>query len=332
LTTEADKQFTVTFITPHQKSTSGGVYVISEFARHMSASIRVNLVVRQGEPQVVGDAILYSSPGLNPAELPDADAILLNADSKDCDAFASLPESKGQKIIFLQGFGTPGNPRVIENLKRGHHVIANATWLVDEARRYGCPAAYVSAGLDSSFFHLGDEADRNPLLVSMLSHTLDWKGGTDGLAAIEIVRAAYPGLEVTMFGGHRDERAAPWIQFLERPDRKGVGDLLRKSSVFLCSSWEEGFGLPGLEALACGASLATTDTKGSRDYAMHGKSALVSPPKQPEILAENLMRLLGSAELRSRLTSGFNSDVAPEFTDWPRAAQRFAGALRSFQS
>ena len=35
--------------------------------------------------------------------------------------------------------------------------------------------------------------------------------------------------------------------------------------------------MPGLEALACGTALATTDTKGSRDYALHEKTALDQP-------------------------------------------------------
>ena len=46
-------------------------------------------------------------------------------------------------------------------------------------------------------------------------------------------------------------------------------------------SWEEGLGLPGIEALACGAALARTDTKGGRDIALDGETALVTPPAAP---------------------------------------------------
>ena len=52
----------------------------------------------------------------------------------------------------------------------------------------------------------------------------------------------------------------------------------------------------------CGTALVTTDTGGSRDYALNEETALVSPPKNPEALAENLIRILTDESLRLRLT------------------------------
>jgi glycosyltransferase involved in cell wall biosynthesis len=56
-----------------------------------------------------------------------------------------------------------------------------------------------------------------------------------------------------------------------------------------------------MEAMACGAALITTDTGGSRDYALDGETAFVSPPRQPEQLADNLTRVLNDEVLRNRL-------------------------------
>ena len=46
--------------------------------------------------------------------------------------------------------------------------------------------------------------------------------------------------------------------------------------------------MPAMEAMATGALLVSTDTGGSRDFAKHGQTALVSEPKNPQALAANL--------------------------------------------
>jgi glycosyltransferase involved in cell wall biosynthesis len=49
--------------------------------------------------------------------------------------------------------------------------------------------------------------------------------------------------------------------------------------------------------MACKCALVTTDNGGCRDYSIHGKTALVSPPGNPYKLAQNLIRLLENEEL-----------------------------------
>jgi glycosyltransferase involved in cell wall biosynthesis len=80
--------------------------------------------------------------------------------------------------------------------------------------------------------------------------------------------------------------------------------------------------MPGLEAMACGAALATTDTKGSRDYAFDEKTALVSPPRQPEVLAANILRLLGGPALRDCLVRAA-LERAGDYPDWRGASGHF---------
>ena len=271
----AKKQFSVTFITPHQGSTSGGVYAIHQLATHLSATMLVSLVVQGGNVQANTGVRTYKSPSLAAEEIPDADTIVLHADSYDGEQFANLPVSKGKRFLYFQGYGTPGNKTVIENLKRGFMVIASARWLAGEALQYGSRSIYVPYGLDYSIFFPGRPEERKDNMVSMMTHHLDWKGTADGLKALSKVREIRPDTEIYLFGVNQPDFQA---EFILKPSRELVASLLRKSTVFVCASWEEGFGMPGLEALACGTTLATTDTKGSRDYAFNCETALVTPP------------------------------------------------------
>ena len=59
--------------------------------------------------------------------------------------------------------------------------------------------------------------------------------------------------------------------------------------------------MPAMEAMASGCAVVTTDTGGSRDYAIDRETALVSTPKDVEGLANNLTTVLDDQQLKIRL-------------------------------
>ena len=75
-----------------------------------------------------------------------------------------------------------------------------------------------------------------------------------------------------------------------------------------------------MEAMACKCALVTTDNGGCRDYAIHEKTALVSPPKDPGKLAQNLIRFLEDEELlRTVAQNGY--EFVRQFT-WDKAVDK----------
>ena len=62
--------------------------------------------------------------------------------------------------------------------------------------------------------------------------------------------------------------------------------------IYLCPSWDEGLGMPSMEAMACGSALVTYDNGGSRDYAHDGETALVAPRRDLPALVGALGRIL----------------------------------------
>ncbi len=163
-----------------------------------------------------------------------------------------------------------------------------------------------------------------------MTHRLDWKGLADALEALALVRAARADVQVTLFGVEPGEDMGAFAgagTYVANPTRPEVAALLRESAVHVVASWEEGFGLVGAEAIACGAALASTDTKGSRDYAIDGFTALVSPPRDPEALARNVLALLEDAQLRGRLVTAGQQHLPSAMPSWEEAARRMAWAL-----
>jgi hypothetical protein len=315
----------VTFLTPHQRATSGGVYVIEQFARHLAEEARVCVAVRERPSRSIPGVEVRWARELDTETLPPADVLVYPADMRDAALLGDLPGGLGRPVLFFQGYGTPGSAVVEANLAAARESVAVARWLVDLALGRGIPCAYVPQGLDREVFAAGPPQSERAPRVSLMTHRLDWKGLDDALEALALVRAQRSEVQVALFGTEPVEGVG---SYLAGPSRSEVAALLRSSAVHLVSSWEEGFGLTGAEAIACGAALATTDTKGSRDYAIDGHTALVSPPRDPRALARNVLALLDDVELRTRLVVAGQRHLRTALPPWAEAARRMAFALR----
>ena len=74
------------------------------------------------------------------------------------------------------------------------------------------------------------------------------------------------------------------------------------------------------EAMACKCALVTTNVGAIADYTVPGETALVSPPGEPQALAQNLIRLLGDEEELRRISlAGYQK--MREFT-WEKAVKQ----------
>ena len=132
---------------------------------------------------------------------------------------------------------------------------------------------------------LGVPVDR--LLVAYIGTLEPRKGLVPLIAAFDLVARRHPDA-VLVLGGQtgwgmaETERALAAARHPERivrtgylPD-EGVPALLRQASAVAYPALEEGFGLPALEALACGAPLVTTESTAMAEMAS-GAALLVAP-------------------------------------------------------
>lgn len=86
----------------------------------------------------------------------------------------------------------------------------------------------------------------------------------------------------------------------------------------------EGFGLPVLEALACGAAVVTSNNSSLPEVA--GEAALLVDPRDTEALCEAMARLLDDGALRAEL--GRRALVQAGKFSWEASARQLAAAFR----
>jgi len=178
---------------------------------------------------------------------------------------------------------------------------------------------HVPIAIDHAKYRILQPISLRPKRVAMLFSIAPGKGSRDGIEALTIAKGKCPEMRAVLFGSPSRPKTLPaWIEYRRNPRQEHlVGDIYNGSSVYLCSSLTEGFGLPPAEAMDCGCAVVTTDCGGIRDFAINGRTALVSPAQNPGLLAENLVRVLADEGLRKRLAEEGRQEVQ-QFT-WERS-------------
>jgi glycosyltransferase involved in cell wall biosynthesis len=266
-------------------------------------------------------------PSLAERYVPDADVLIATAWETAEWAVNYLPR-KGRKFYLIQHFETwAADPeRVLKTWRMPFEKIVIARWLQEIAEELGESAHLIHNGLDFNRFSLDTPIEaRDPNSLLLIQHSLEWKGTAEGRAAFELAQRQHPALKLTLFGLTPPAEPARGVEFHLNPSQELLRKLYNATAIFLSPSWSEGFGLPAAEALQCGAALVATDIPGSASFAIHEQTALLSPPKSPEAMAENILRLIREPELRVRLAKQGNEFIQ-QFT-WRRAGNALEEVL-----
>lgn len=152
------------------------------------------------------------------------------------------------------------------------------------------------------------------------------KGLADFLAAT--ARVYQQKSTIKLWLAFKDATAVATIvphEIFYRPSREQLIALYTSCDLFVSASWREGFGLPPLEAMACGTPVVMTDSGGVMEYARDGENALVVPVQRPDLLAEAILHLLNHPELAATFSE--NGPKTAQQYEWTRAVDRFEAAL-----
>jgi glycosyltransferase involved in cell wall biosynthesis len=113
--------------------------------------------------------------------------------------------------------------------------------------------------------------------------------------------------------------------------RLGIAELValyRGCAVFVFPSTIESFGLPMVEAMACGAPVVAANTSAIPEIA--GGAALLCDPEAPRDIAEKILRVLDDPDLRRNLTE--RGLARAKAFSWADCAQHTAALLREAAS
>ena len=335
----------ITFLCPHLRI-AGGVRAILTYADRLAAAGHAVEVVVPAKSRAralwrsLGRAGPEWIPGFRArivwvdrwraSALPDGDAVVATA-WQSAATVAAAPARCGRKSYFVQHYESlyHGEAAAVDATYRlPLRKIVISTWLRDVMReRFGSEAEILVTPVDPALFHtVPVTVQTSRPRVLMLHHEYAWKGTADGFAAVARVKGRIPALHLVGFGVSAPRSPAAYDEFHANPPQERLADLYSGCEIYLCPSWDEGLGMPPMEAMACGAALVTYDNGGCRDYARDGETALVARRRDVADLAAKLERVAADPALRARLAAAGSEFVRGAF-EWGRAVRRLEEIL-----
>ncbi|MHB1908968.1 MAG: glycosyltransferase family 4 protein [Nitrososphaerales archaeon] len=169
-------------------------------------------------------------------------------------------------------------------------------------------------GIDTSFFKISkgiEERDPGSLLVPLKFSKS--KGAKFAIEAMNQLKKDIPRIRFSSYGDLERSEVPDYVDYYSVPSRKKLRELYNDAAIFILPSLIEGFGLPGLEAMACGACVIATANGGSEEYLENGINGLLVPTGDSFAIQEAVRQLISDVDLRIKLAQS-GVETAKKFT------------------
>jgi len=203
--------------------------------------------------------------------------------------------------------------------RRAVRVVTVSAFSAAEIRdTLGVDAVVVPGGVDHARFVPGEPRAERPYVLTVASRTARKNLGA---LAETARRLAADGVELVAAGGGRPQFRAEDVPVRELgnvPDDE-LPALYAGAQAFVLPSLYEGFGLPCLEAMACGTPVVASDRTALPETC--GDAALLVDPTDQTTIADAVLAAIGDAGLRKR---GLARAAA---FSWERTTRELVAAL-----
>jgi teichuronic acid biosynthesis glycosyltransferase TuaC len=167
-----------------------------------------------------------------------------------------------------------------------------------------------------------EHADGPAILV--VGNLLTGKGHDLVIRALSGLKNSYPDLPCLIVGEGADRErfvalakdvgVSNQVHFLGRQSRAQVAEAMRRCTVFVLPSRNEGLGCVYLEAMACGKPVIACRGQGIDDIIHHGSNGWLIPVDGLEELRKALEILLGDPGLRARIGDTARATILSRLT------------------
>lgn len=202
----------------------------------------------------------------------------------------------------------PGLIPLLEELSDGHPVTA-----------------VVPNGIHKTEYYVDPQHPRDGLGTVFSDHPN--KGPEVAIEVFRRTRERFPDVPHYAFGMDRHPAHFAENEYWEYPSIEAARAIYSRAKVWMVTSRYEGFGLPILEAMACGAAIVTTDHYGREGLVEHGVNGLVAPIGDTDLLSAHVAELLSDDQLRDRIVTASQETV--ERFSWPNAVKTMESVLES---
>lgn len=198
----------------------------------------------------------------------------------------------------------------------------------------------VPIGIDTDFFAPQPHIERIPgRLVSTASADVPLKGQRFLLEALAKVRSERPDAHLELIGRQREGSTTAdtltrlglddAVRFNHGISYEALVELLATAQVAVVPSLYEGFSIPAIEALSCGAPLVATTGGALPEVAgPHLETCLAVPPGDSDALAEQIKFALDNPEVCERIAAAGRQRVIDKWS-WHKSGEQTVAHCRA---
>ena len=199
-------------------------------------------------------------------------------------------KSRMEIVPFIHTVSEFSKDKIKENYNRDSEVICNA--------------------IDSKIFYPRDNmnnCDKDNVNITIIgSEGFKFKNINETLEVIKKIKVKYKNINLNWIS--QDQPKINKELVIVNPKQIEIGNILRKTDIFVCNSEYESFCLPALEAMTCGAAVITTDNGGIRDFVKDGYNAIIVKKHNSQDLTEKIELLINNKEIKEKLMkNGMNT-------------------------
>lgn len=229
--------------------------------------------------------------------------------TRDRDIALAAATGKGHRWLIKRWYSFLTMQQKVVN-KLQHVITVSQTSRDDIAQEFGRPAEKIQVianGVDTNIFKPRSDIARKPFqLITTASSDQPLKGLSVLLQALHQLQNNYPQINLTVIGklnpGGSTEKELQSLQLAEKVNfvselsREEIVALYAEATMAIVPSRYEGFGLPALEAMACGTPLICSN--GGALPEVVGEAAFVVPAGDVDALKLAITNFLIDEKLR----------------------------------
>ncbi len=179
-------------------------------------------------------------------------------------------------------------------------------------------AVIIKNGIEHEYFYPRNTEKENYILF--VGSSSKNKGIDYFLKSFEIIKKEFSELKAKIVSPNNENFDNPDIEVVNTgSDRNKLGEIYSKALVYVSQSFGDSFGLPPLEAMACGTATVLTSTTGAKEYARNGENSIIVPVRNEIKTAEAVIQILKNNQLRYQLE--LNGIKTAQNYDWDKAIE-----------
>lgn len=328
-------------------SRGGAQRMLAELANRLTASGHEVVILMPAysivEYEMKCPIIFAKEVWLTENDFPYGNVIISNYYTTVPAAQRASEQGKGVHVrlaLCYEPTFLPDNNQSFASYSVTRNLLVLSRWQQEMVRiNHGIKGRIIPVGVNADFnnMHIREVPGRS-LVVSAIMRKPE--GGFSGhreqdylLQQLNMVKDLHPEVEIYLITPPGEYAESAALKTLLADNRYHLrtpsNDIelsyhYNESDIFVSSSTFDTGSLPGLEAMRCGAALATVYSGGNLEYCVHGHNCLMSYRFENR-LAQDIVALIRNKELRERLARKGEED-SQRFT-WERSMQIFQTEL-----